>query len=77
MRAQGYSVLRSALGELDERERDVLQLRYGLNGTKTSSLDEIGRKWGVTRERVRQIQRSAEEKIRNSSVADYHEVIAS
>ena len=77
LRAQGYVILRGALDDLDERERDVLQLRYGLNGIKTSSLDEIGRKWGVTRERVRQIQRSAEEKIRNSSVADFHEVIAS
>ncbi len=77
LRAQGYTVLRNALDELSERERDVLALRYGLNGTKTSSLDDIGKKWGVTRERVRQIQRSAEEKIRNSSVADFHELIAS
>jgi RNA polymerase primary sigma factor len=48
--------LRQALGSLPERERSVLQLRYGLNGDEPKTLEEIGRQLGLTRERVRQIE---------------------
>jgi len=46
----------AALATLDERERDVVELYYGLGETSGMSLQGIGRRYGVTRERVRQIR---------------------
>jgi RNA polymerase primary sigma factor len=48
--------LRRALAELPERERSVVELRYGLDGNDPKTLEEIGRALGLTRERVRQIE---------------------
>jgi RNA polymerase primary sigma factor len=48
--------LASALSTLSERERRVLELRYGLNGEQPRTLDEVGRSFNVTRERIRQIE---------------------
>jgi len=48
--------LRAALASLPTREREVLTLRYGLGGTEPRTLEEIGRRLGLTRERVRQIE---------------------
>ncbi|MDQ3874285.1 MAG: sigma-70 family RNA polymerase sigma factor [Actinomycetota bacterium] len=58
-------VLHRALGELPDRDREVLKLRYGLNGDDGSpkSLEEIGRRLGLTRERVRQIETDALQKL--------------
>ena len=47
------------LNEIDPREADVLRLHYGLDGTKSMTLKEIGKQLGLTRERIRQIQRGA------------------
>ena len=47
------------LDEIDQREANVLRLHYGLNGQKPLTLKEIGEKLGLTRERIRQIQRAA------------------
>ncbi len=47
------------LDEIEPREADVLRLHYGLNGHKPMPLKEIGEKFGLTRERIRQIQRQA------------------
>ena len=44
------------LGSLPERDRRVLELRYGLNGQQPCTLEEVGRQFGVTRERIRQIE---------------------
>ena len=56
--------LRNAIAELPDRERAVVQLRYGLNGdSDPKSLDEIGRHLGLTRERVRQIEAEALERL--------------
>jgi RNA polymerase primary sigma factor len=57
------STLRQALSDIPEREREVLQLRYGLNGEEPRSLEEIGRRMGLTRERVRQIEARALERL--------------
>ena len=51
--------LGEALALLDERERTVLVLRYGLYGSEPTTLDEIGRRLGVSRERVRQLETGA------------------
>ncbi len=48
--------LRSALASLPPRERDVVVMRYGLTGAEPQTLEEIGRRLGLTRERVRQIE---------------------
>ncbi|MHC4911959.1 MAG: sigma-70 family RNA polymerase sigma factor [Planctomycetota bacterium] len=47
------------LDEIEPREADVLRLHYGLNGRKPMTLRQIGEKLGLTRERIRQIQRAA------------------
>jgi RNA polymerase nonessential primary-like sigma factor len=52
------------LGELPERQRRVIERRYGLNGCAVATLDELARELGVTRERIRQIQGEALEKLR-------------
>lgn len=53
-----------ALSELTEREKDVIMLRYGLDGDEPRTLEEVGRALEVTRERVRQIEASALGKLR-------------
>jgi RNA polymerase primary sigma factor len=55
--------LRRAVADLPERERDVIQLRYGVDGDDPQSLEEIGRHLGLTRERVRQIEAQALERL--------------
>lgn len=52
------------LESLSDRERQVIRLRYGLDGGKPGTLEEIGEQLGVTRERVRQIEARALEKLR-------------
>lgn len=44
---------------LNERERTILERRFGLNGKEPESLEEVGKKLGITRERVRQLQNQA------------------
>ena len=56
--------LAKALGALGERERRVLELRYGLNGQAPLTLDEVGRVFDVTRERIRQIENHSLKKLR-------------
>ena len=56
-----------ALDELTPREKDVIMLRYGLDGDEPRTLEEVGRALEVTRERVRQIESSALGKLRKRS----------
>ena len=53
-----------AMGPLNEREREVLRLRYGLGLDREMTLEEIGRRLSITRERVRQIEAKAVAKMR-------------
>jgi RNA polymerase primary sigma factor len=55
--------VRKALDALPERERQVIELRYGLSGLEPLTLEEVGRTFGVTRERVRQIENSTLKKL--------------
>jgi RNA polymerase primary sigma factor len=61
--------LDTVLENLPPREVRVLQLRYGLLDGKTCTLEEVGRKMGVTRERVRQIEAQALRRLRHPGVA--------
>jgi RNA polymerase primary sigma factor len=56
--------IKSVIGLLDEREAEIIQLRFGLNGERPLTLEEVGEKFNVTRERVRQIQTIAIHKMR-------------
>ncbi len=59
--------LRDVLGELSDREREVLEMRFGLNGEPPRTLEDIGVVIGVSRERVRQIECRALRKLRQPS----------
>jgi len=52
------------LARLDPRERMIVELRFGLNGENHQTLEEIGKRLGVSRERIRQIEKEALQKIR-------------
>jgi RNA polymerase primary sigma factor len=57
--------IRSALGVLSDREREVLEMRFGLKDGQDHTLEEVGRYFGVTRERIRQIEAKALRKLRH------------
>ena len=57
--------IHSALDILNEREREVLEMRYGLQDGRTHTLEEVGKAFGVTRERIRQIETKALRKLRH------------
>ena len=67
---QGYGRLFLSLGfdymlkDLTERERKVLSMRFGLDDGITNTFEEVGTYFGVTRERIRQIQAKSLEKVR-------------
>jgi len=56
--------VRKALEALPERERQVIELRYGLSGLEPLTLEEVGNTFGVTRERIRQIETNTLKKLR-------------
>jgi RNA polymerase primary sigma factor len=57
----------TVLGQLTERERRVLELRFGLGDGRSRTLEEVGREFGVTRERIRQIESKALKRLRHPS----------
>jgi RNA polymerase primary sigma factor len=63
--------VRQAVANLPDRERDVIELRFGLVGDGPASLESIGKQLGLTRERVRQIETEALRKLaQNEDLAD-------
>ena len=61
--------LQAALGFLSEREQDIVRLRFGLDDGKVRTLEEVGKEFGVTRERVRQIESKTLAKLRRPDAA--------
>lgn len=59
--------LKKALLMLSPREREIIKMRFGIGYDNISTLDEVGKRFGLTRERIRQIEKSALEKIKNSN----------
>ena len=59
--------IEEVLGTLTEREQQVLRMRFGLNGGEAHTLEEVGEVFGVTRERIRQIEAKALRKLRHPS----------
>jgi RNA polymerase primary sigma factor len=55
--------VRRALDALPQREREVIEMRYGLKGHQARTLEEVGRAFGVTRERIRQIENNTLKKL--------------
>lgn len=61
-------IIRSALDDLTEREALVISLRAGLDNDEPATLDQIGKILGLTRERVRQIEKKARERLKTAFV---------
>ena len=58
------------LGRLSDRERKTIRLRFGIGTRRTYTLEEVGKRFGLTRERVRQIEAKALKKLRASRESD-------
>lgn len=69
-RIQLDGLVKEVMELLNQREQEVLRLRFGLGTTTDYTLEEIGRKFSVTRERIRQIEAKALRKIRQSGYSD-------
>jgi RNA polymerase primary sigma factor len=64
-----HAAVRDALGTLPQREREVMELRFGLDDGRVRTLEEVGRAFGVTRERIRQIESKTLAKLRHPDSA--------
>jgi RNA polymerase sigma factor (sigma-70 family) len=65
-RRQVRQRIAEALGGLDDREKEIVQLRYGVHGDGPHTLEQIGRHMGLSRERVRQLEAGALRKMKSS-----------
>ena len=63
----GREELEKVLETLTERERTILALRFGLTGEEPLTLEEVGKRFGLTRERIRQLEAKALAKLRHPS----------
>ncbi len=66
LRANDTSLMHEAFASLDHRENSILMMRFGLDDKKPKTLEEIGARFGITRERIRQIQQKALKKLRKT-----------
>ena len=64
-RAMLHEAVGEVLGELSEREQEIVRLRFGLDGGRAKTLEEVGKEFGVTRERIRQIEAKTLAKLRH------------
>jgi RNA polymerase sigma factor (sigma-70 family) len=69
--------LQDLLEYLNPREREILSLRFGLTGDQPLTLDEVGRRFNVTRERIRQIEAKALTKLRHPCSARHRRLVSS
>ena len=65
-----FNYIEKAMEVLDERECDVVRQRYGIGTGNDRSLEQIAKDYGLTRERIRQIQKTAINKLRSSIIMD-------
>ena len=63
-RAEMRKILNDILSRWEPRERDIIRLRYGLDSPKTLTLEEVGRKLRMSRERVRQLEKASLSRLR-------------
>lgn len=66
-----HRILVEAIDRLDPRHRQVLLLRYGLESGKPMTLEQVGQQYGVTRERIRQLEAAAIKKLRHILLTKY------
>ena len=64
-RAMLHEAVEQVLGELSEREQEIVRMRFGLDGAQAKTLEEVGKEFGVTRERIRQIEAKTLAKLRH------------
>jgi RNA polymerase primary sigma factor len=60
-----HDAVSEVLGELSDREQEIVRLRFGLDGGRAKTLEEVGQEFGVTRERIRQIEAKTLAKLRH------------
>ena len=65
MREANLQIVETVLNTLSSKEADVLRMRFGINADKPMTLEEVGQHYGVTRERIRQVENKAIRKLRN------------
>ena len=65
-----HEAINKVLNTLTEKEKQIIEYRYGLNGNKSMSLKQIGEKYDLTKERIRQIEKKALVRLRPSSRSD-------
>jgi RNA polymerase primary sigma factor len=64
-RAMLHEAVEQVLGELSDREQEIVRMRFGLDGAQAKTLEEVGKEFGVTRERIRQIEAKTLAKLRH------------
>jgi RNA polymerase primary sigma factor len=60
-----HEAVEQVLGDLSEREQEIVRMRFGLDGAQAKTLEEVGKEFGVTRERIRQIEAKTLAKLRH------------
>lgn len=70
IRESNGDVVNAVLDTLSDREANILRLRFGIGGKKAMTLEEVGKEYGLTRERIRQIEAKALRKLRHPSRAN-------
>ncbi len=71
---RNVEAVQGMLGRLDDRERRIMISRYGLDGSREMTLEQLGKELGITKERVRQIESRAQEKLRRIAVEERMEL---